>query len=103
MSNRVTLELTVRGSEEKREDRWVLRSQEFGFTVYGKTPEEANQAFVDAMTALINSFDDPSLLRDYLDKKGVQHRFAREALDDRERDTERFFERRLEVTIGAAA
>ena len=71
MTTKVTLELTVRGSEEEREDMWVVRSLEFGFTVYGRTSEEANQAFVDAMTTFILSFgDDLALLRDYLDKKG---------------------------------
>ena len=68
----------------------------------GASTEAANDAFVEALTTLINSFGDSSLLRDYLDKKGVQHRFAREHIAPEERET-KYFERRLEVAIGAPA
>ena len=110
MTTRVTLELTVRGGEQEREDRWAVRSQEFGFTVYGKTSEEAHEAFLDAVTTLINSFGDDALLRDYLDRKGVLHRFARETDPDEDHEIEEApeesgepFEQRVEVEIGAAA
>lgn len=106
-----TLELTVTGSGEERGDRWAVWSNEFGFTVYGKTRAEADEAFVEALTTLINSFGDDGLLRDYLDRKGVLHRFVREAPGSQEREAreapdetgEPFELNRVEVEIGAAA
>ena len=110
MSNGVTLQLTVHGSGEKRKDRWAVRSDEFGFTVYGKTREEAHEAFADALTTLLNSFGDDGLLRDFLDRKGVLHRFAREApeieeaSESQEPETGEPFElNRVEVALGATA
>lgn len=94
MSDSTTLRLTLKGSEEAREDRWAVKSLEFGFVVYGATREEANHAFGEAVTALLNSFggDEPSL-RQYLEDKGVQYQFEQAA-------AESYFQRHVEVPIG---
>lgn len=70
-----TLDLTVTGTDEERSDRWASTCNELGLTVYGHTKEEARQALHSALTVLLSSFDNDSLLRDYLDRKGVKHRF----------------------------
>jgi hypothetical protein len=97
-----TLELRARGVTEEREDRWAVWSQEFGFMVYGRTQEEADKYFLDAITALLNSFEGDSELREYLDRKGVQHRFVRVTSASHAREREHYFERQLEVPLGAA-
>lgn len=99
----VTLEFTARGEEEELEDRWAIWSEQFGFTVYGQTLEEAEEAFSQALEALLNSFEsDLPALRDYLDRKGVQHRLVRDSSSPRVRERPRYFERQFEVAIGAA-
>lgn len=98
--SKTKLEMAVRVLEEQREDRWAFSSDQFGFTVYGSTRSEADTAFVEALTTLINSFGDDPLLRSFLDKKGVQHRFAR-AVESEEHGTQRSFERQFEVPLGA--
>ena len=61
---------------------------------------EAQESFHKAVVTLIDSFaSDDAFLRDYLDKKGVQHRFIKESPTSEER----YFERRLEVGLGATA
>lgn len=96
MSNEQVLELKVRGSEEERDGKWAVRSYEFGFTVYGETREAAIEAFDGAVDALVNSFGDDGLLRNFLDKKGVYYRFPTEP------DKMRQFERDVGVTFGAS-
>ncbi len=95
MNDSATLRLTLKGSEEKREDRWAVKSSEFGFVVYGATREEANQAFGEAVTALLGSFGDDLSLRRYLEDKGIQYQLATA-------DTESYFQRHVEVPIGAS-
>lgn len=109
----VTLELTTRGLIEERQDRWAVWTEEFGFMSYGHTRAEADQAFLETLTALIHSFDKEAELRDYLDRKGVQHRFVRttstppvitgDAPVHRVKEVGRFFERQFEVPIGAVS
>lgn len=94
-----TLELTVTGTDEERGDRWAFTCNELGFTVYGHTREDAQKALADALTAFVNSFGDNSLLRTYLDSKGVKHRFALKG----DRLQAQGWERSFEVLLGAAA
>ena len=92
-----TVEMAVRVVEEQREDRWAFTSDQFGFTVYGDTRDAAYKAFDEALTTLMNSFsgDDP-LLREFLDRKSVQHRLVQV-----DQITHRSFERQFEVQLGA--
>ncbi|PKB70536.1 MAG: hypothetical protein BZY87_10445 [SAR202 cluster bacterium Io17-Chloro-G6] len=97
MSEELVLELKgLSGSVEERDGTWAVRSHDFGFTVYGESREEANEAFDVALEALVNSFGEDGLLRDFLRKKGVEFQFPEEP------DRERKFERDVGVTFGAS-
>ena len=94
-----TLQLSLKGVEEKRPDRWVVTSNDFGFFAYGATLEEAQEAMVEGVTALINSFEgDDDQLQRFLDKKGVQYRIY-----DSTEQRPTMFARQLEVFVGATA
>lgn len=94
-----TLELTMTGTKEERDDRWAFTCSELGFTVYGLTEAAAEQALADAVTVLLNSFGgDDSLLRNYLDKKGVKHRFVLST----DRPQVQGWQRNFEVALPAA-
>ena len=59
---------------EERSDRWACRSPEFGFTVYGKTREEARQEVNKALAALLNSFHgDLAAIERFLNQRGVRY------------------------------
>ncbi len=94
-----TLELILEGVEEEREDRWVVFSHSFGFFVYGETLEEAQEAMLESVTALINSFgEDDEHLRRFLDKKKVKYQLYSSA-----EQQPKAFACRLEVAVGTAA
>lgn len=66
---KMLLEFMIKGVEEERSDRWVIHSEVFGFTAYGKSIEDARQSFVDMHVALVCSFTNPVKLRQYLEEK----------------------------------
>lgn len=125
MAQRLVVEFSMRGAEEQRGDRYAIRSEVLGFTVYGANLREARKAFSEALTVLIRSFgSDVYRLRDYLDQMGVHHRLVRETVppelvgDDRipqvevtpiekeepldDSNEDGVFEQRYGVPIGAA-
>ena len=59
---------------EERADRWVCRSPELAFTVYGETREEARQEVNKALAALLGSFhQDLEAIDRFLEKRNVKH------------------------------
>lgn len=100
MNKAATLELRLSGEVEQREDRWAFWSQEFGFFAYGDSADGAEKAFRDALMEFLNSFESDDKLREYLDKKGVYHRFARRAHPSSSES--KHFERQFEVPLVAA-
>ena len=67
----VSMNLTV--MSQKRTDRWAVRVPAFGFTVYGKTEEEAKQKNRDAVTALLQSFSAQDEVEAFLQSRGVSY------------------------------
>ena len=59
---------------EERPDRWACRSPEFGFTVYGKSREEARAEVPKALAALLGSFHgDLEGIERFLKKRKVRN------------------------------
>lgn len=58
---------------EQLDDRWSFWSDQLGFFAYGSSREEAEDAFKDSLTDLVNSFDSDDELLDYLERKGVDY------------------------------
>ena len=70
------LDLTLRGTTEQREDRWVRKCSDLGILVYGSTEEEVQESFAEAVDALVNSFgENHDLLTSWLDQKQVDYRY----------------------------
>lgn len=68
---KISMHVTV--ETEERTDRWACRSPEFGFTVYGKTREEARQEVPKALAALLGSFHgDLEAIGSFLEKRKVR-------------------------------
>ena len=51
-----SLELTLRVTEEEREDRWVAKCWAMGILVYGTTQDKAREALTGAVQALVDSY-----------------------------------------------
>ena len=69
---KVYLRLAV--ETEERPERWVCRSPQLGFTVYGATRAAAEQEVHHALNALIGSFRaDLAAIAQYLEHRNVEH------------------------------
>lgn len=70
---KVYLRLAV--ETEERQERWVCRSPQLAFTVYGATRAAAEQEVHHALNALIGSFDkDLDAIGQYLESRKVEYR-----------------------------
>lgn len=70
---KVYLRLAV--ETEERQERWVCRSPQLAFTVYGATRVAAEQEVHHALNALIGSFDkDLDAIGQYLESRKVEYR-----------------------------
>lgn len=105
-----TLDLTLKGTEEQREDRWVVKCLELGIIVYGHTQKEAQGSFFGAVQALVISFgDDDDELTAWLDKKHVNYRLQYGSKEELMMPDAVFehepipFRERLRVAVGAPA
>lgn len=59
---------------EERKDRWVCRSPQLAFTVYGKTRAAAEQEVPHALNAMIGSFrEDLAAIAQYLERRNVDY------------------------------
>lgn len=62
--------------------RWCVRSDQFKSFVYGKTREDAEESFRQAVGTALNTFKDLASLSRYLDAAGVSWRL--EPAEDRQ-------------------
>ena len=74
MDKRVNMRLVVMTQE--RPDRWAARLPAFGFTMYGKTEDEAKARTHDAVTALLQSFANQDEVEAFLKSRGVDYSIA---------------------------
>ena len=75
---KVYLRLAV--TTEERHDRWVCRSPQLGFTVYGATRSAAENEVNHALNALIGSFrQDTDAIKQYLESRQVDYRIQDDA------------------------
>ena len=69
-----TVHIWLRLEVAELDDRWCVRSDQFKSFVYGKTQEDAEESFRQALGQALNTFKDLASLSRYLDAAGVSWR-----------------------------
>ena len=100
MDKHVNMRLAV--MTQKRSDRWAVRLPAFGFTVYGKTEEEAKDKSRQAVAALLQSFATQEESESFLRSRGVEYQIADRTLSEQAVSHDWFEEPRFAMEVALA-
>ncbi len=83
---KVSMHITVETGD--RGDCWTCYVPEFGFTVYGESPDAARSEVDNALTALIGSFfQDREAIQRFLESRNVKYSVQSDSDADRRNPT----------------
>ena len=72
------LKLTLRGTVEERDDRWVIKCFDgMAIVVYGLTQKEAEDSFLGAVEAVVDSYKSNEDLERWLNAHGMIYEWER--------------------------
>lgn len=71
MPNEMSVHIRLKLEAAELDGRWCVRSDQFKSFVYGRTREEAEESFRQAVGVALNTFTDLESLSRYLNAAGV--------------------------------
>ena len=74
MPNERSVHIWLKLEMAELDGRWCVRSEQFKSFVYGRTQEDAEESFHQALGVALNTFTDLESLSRYLDAAGVTWR-----------------------------